>query len=662
MLNRLQLLFVCCFVFAVSGSAQVTFSENFDSFNPGDLIAASDNVNWTTWTNSPGSSEDAPISDEQAYSGTNSLKLEGTQGPTDLVLLFGDKYEIGTFDFTTQLYVASGKGAYWNFQGEETIGVSWALEFRLSANGTYIVNSAGTNHLTGTYPQGEWFEVKMAIDLSSNVWTLYFNGVEEGSFSNSINAVASCDIFPYETTSGALFYMDDISYEYNPPQLLDNNVILNGATLNRYSLVNTDNTLSLEVQNWGNNEVNSITVDWNDGTAHSEVIDVTIPSLGTVTVDHPVAINFPNAVEHNIEVTVTAVNSLDDEDTSDNNTSKVITTLTQLPEKKVLFEEATGTWCPWCVRGTVSMAHMEENYPETFIGVAVHSGDPMQIDDYAQLSDYIAGYPNATIDRVLRDASVNVPLFESYHDQQMAAGAAVDINANATLNGTELTVDASAIFRASFSSVDYRLAVILTEDGVTGTSSGYNQANAYAGGGNGPMGGYENLPNPVPAADMVYDHVARAILGSFDGQVGSIPASIDADGEYTYTFNYSIPADFAEENMHIVVVVVDNATGNILNANTFGMAPNSNTEIASPIDLKVFPNPTASNVNVTFDAEGDYQVYITNISGKLMASKQFTNLSGEQVVEFDVSGYAAGSYVLTVSGEQSSYSKTVIIK
>jgi len=244
----------------------------------------------------------------------------------------------------------------------------------------------------------------------------------------------------------------------------------------------------------------------------------------------------------------------------------------------------------------------------------------------------------------------------------MAAGAAVDINANATLNGTELTVDASAIFRASFSSVDYRLAVILTEDGVTGTSSGYNQANAYAGGGNGPMGGYENLPNPVPAADMVYDHVARAILGSFDGQVGSIPASIDADGEYTYTFNYSIPADFAEENMHIVVVVVDNATGNILNANTFGMAPNSNTEIASPIDLKVFPNPTASNVNVTFDAEGDYQVYITNISGKLMASKQFTNLSGEQVVEFDVSGYAAGSYVLTVSGEQSSYSKTVIIK
>ena len=167
MLNRLQLLFVCCFVFAVSGSAQVTFSENFDNYNPGDLIAASDNVNWTTWSNSPGSSEDAPISDEQAYSGTNSLKLEGTHGPTDLVLLFGDKYEIGTFDFTTQLYVASGKGAYWNFQGEEAIGVSWALEFRLAANGTYILNSAGTNHLTGTYPQGEWFEVKMAIDLSS---------------------------------------------------------------------------------------------------------------------------------------------------------------------------------------------------------------------------------------------------------------------------------------------------------------------------------------------------------------------------------------------------------------------------------------------------------------------------------------------------------------
>ena len=53
----------------------------------------------------------------------------------------------------------------------------------------------------------------------------------------------------------------------------------------------------------------------------------------------------------------------------------------------------------------------------------------------------------------------------------------------------------------------------LTEDGVRRVmTSGYNQVNAYAGNALGPMGGFESLPNPVPAAQMVYDHVARVLL------------------------------------------------------------------------------------------------------------------------------------------------------
>ena len=64
-------------LFMSNAEAQTTFSENFDSFNSGDQIALSDPVNWTTWSNQPGSAEDAFISDEQAFSGTNSLKLEG---------------------------------------------------------------------------------------------------------------------------------------------------------------------------------------------------------------------------------------------------------------------------------------------------------------------------------------------------------------------------------------------------------------------------------------------------------------------------------------------------------------------------------------------------------------------------------------------------------
>lgn len=34
------------------------------------------------------------------------------------------------------------------------------------------------------------------------------------------------------------------------------------------------------------------------------------------------------------------------------------------------------------------------------------------------------------------------------------------------------------------------------------------------------MGGFELLPNPVPAAKMTYNHVARAILGGWAGIPG----------------------------------------------------------------------------------------------------------------------------------------------
>ncbi len=51
----------------------------------------------------------------------------------------------------------------------------------------------------------------------------------------------------------------------------------------------------------------------------------------------------------------------------------------------------------------------------------------------------------------------------------------------------ELQVSVKSTFSQSVNN-DFRLACALTEDGVTGTDAGYNQSNAYAGGGNGVMG------------------------------------------------------------------------------------------------------------------------------------------------------------------------------
>lgn len=68
----------------------------------------------------------------------------------------------------------------------------------------------------------------------------------------------------------------------------------------------------------------------------------------------------------------------------------------------MLAEEATGTWCTWCPRGAVFMAKMKEDYPDDFIGIAVHNQDPMTLTSYntglTNLPGF-SGFPSVVVRR-----------------------------------------------------------------------------------------------------------------------------------------------------------------------------------------------------------------------------------------------------------------------
>ena len=67
------------------------FSDDFESYNVGDFIAQSDTVNWATWPGGTlGGLYDAPVSNAQAASGSNSLHLDNAASNVpDPVLPFG---------------------------------------------------------------------------------------------------------------------------------------------------------------------------------------------------------------------------------------------------------------------------------------------------------------------------------------------------------------------------------------------------------------------------------------------------------------------------------------------------------------------------------------------------------------------------------------------
>lgn len=155
--------------------------------------------------------------------------------------------------------------------------------------------------------------------------------------------------------------------------------------------------------------------------------------------------------------------------------------------------------------------------------VAIHSIDDMKYDEYYEASG-LTGAPSANVGRRATDVGIG-QWFSAYNtESQVTAKANIDVNYTYNQTTRLLTASLTATALENMSGA-YRFAAIVVEDGVIGPAPGYNQSNSYSGGGNGNMGGWENQPNPIPAERMAYDHVARHLMGGYDGVENSFPAT-----------------------------------------------------------------------------------------------------------------------------------------
>jgi len=112
----------------------------------------------------------------------------------------------------------------------------------------------------------------------------------------------------------------------------------------------------------------------------------------------------------------------------------------------------------------------------------------------------------------------------------------------------------------------YKVSVILVENGLKGTGSGWNQANYYSGREPALIGAGHNWkeePNPVPASKMTYNDVGRACLGDYNGEL--LEGSHNTSDVELLNFDFDVPSEFKTENMELVALLlksdgtVDNA-------------------------------------------------------------------------------------------------------
>ncbi len=251
---------------------------------------------------------------------------------------------------------------------------------------------------------------------------------------------------------------------------------------------------------------------------------------------------------------------------------------------KVVAEELTGSWCGWCVRGIVALDETKKAHPEQFIAIAVHGNDFLESPEY---TDYIAGligssgYPNSVVNRDRNTAGD--PEYIPVRFEQKAS-APIEGYVTLETGGEDGLYEATAKVALNSNGLDgrYRMAYAIVENDVYEEgNSNYVQHNSYAGGANGEMGGYEDLPEYVP--DFHFQDVARGTIGDPSGIEGSLPLRMDAGREYVTTESFTLPETVLNvDNVYIVAMLIDTRSSGIVNADMAKLTADDPAGIAGP--------------------------------------------------------------------------------
>jgi len=695
----------------------ITFCDDFESYSTGDYIAQS-SLDWETWSSIMAPcpinpcTDDVIVSSNNPSTGTNSLNLNGgtTGGPADIILPFGlgIPYTTGNFELTTDIYVNTS--AYLNIQAETVVGQGigvWAIDIQMDDLGVITIDNGGgaVIFLTATYPQSQWFEFKINIDLTQNIWEIYINNQSIGSFSNPVNKISYLNLYP---TIGNNYSIDNICYNYIPYIPLTYDMSAKNLNINPYIPLSAAPFLvSGDIVNLSSNIINSLDIYYSINGATpivDNLIGLNLSLFDTLNFSHNIIWNPTNTGTYLVEIWASNLNGNLDMDTLNDVFSKTVTILTSIPEKITVGEEKTGSWCGWCPRGAVALAAMEST--SSFIGIAVHNGDPMTISSYdGSLGTYIpGGYPGGGVDRVLAGDPSD---FSTMHASRVTDIVPCGVNSiNASFDGAtnKISVSTEVEFFGEMNG-NYRLSCVIVEDDLESTASGWAQVNYYSGGGAGAMafpsnlnGGYSfsNGADPAQPSDFGgYDHVARSLSNNdILGDVNSLPAGLINTGVYSYSFNdvgvtslvaYN-DAGFNWTKAHAVVMIVNATTGEILNAQEVALTSNNiasswdcdgqnncsdpgtgtgqysslsaceavcySTNIDEVISsFSVYPNPVKDVLTI----DGIYNsVNIYDVFGKLVLTSQT-----QKVV--DVSTLSNGVYMLEINTEQEVKTKKITV-
>lgn len=272
--------------------------------------------------------------------------------------------------------------------------------------------------------------------------------------------------------------------------------------------------------------------------------------------------------------------------------------------RRIVMEEATGTWCQWCPRGIATIAKMADEYPDNFIAIGLHDSDVMGgAVNYNPIADMFTSYPSCLINRTSQldpNYPSIKPLVEELKD---SAEAKIEATARFSKIGkSEVTVTTATTFGFDDNGTsDLRIAYVVVEDSV----GPYNQKNGYSGSSYSPDNYMYRWTQLGSLVSMKFNDVARGIYGSYQGVEGSVPSAISMGTEYKHEQTISLPNNIQNKNnVRIVTLLIDCKSGEILNAAQTGIRRGEIVETPG-FEFRYKGEALQDGATVTINAEED---------------------------------------------------------
>ncbi len=410
-----------------------------------------------------------------------------------------------------------------------------------------------------------WLDITL-----SQPYTITEDGVYVGyTFSvnkNGLKPVRTVDV----ASENNLWVFSNRTYKKwsNKSQLLGKSlamqVLLTGAPANAASVSFTSSTTQLNAQpkvkltitNHGTEKINSIDYTYEingiSQTAHKAFSPALSALFGkTANFD----ITLPKMTvkgARTLTVTIDKVNDQANEDKAPADSQK-LAVYSEIPKKRALVEEYTGTWCGWCPRGFVALEMLDKELKEDFIGVAYHSGDPMAFTGDFPIG--VDGFPRASLDRVENSLdpyggkSGGGFGMKRLVEERNKMFTPVAIKVEAYFEDEAQTIiqaRSTTTTPVDLKDAKYQVGYILVANGLTEAGDPYRQDNwaqhSYL------PGMSSTYPEPdfktftsggSLVTGLTYNFVACA-RSSKQGIAGSLPTEMTADVDYTHNYRFKL--------------------------------------------------------------------------------------------------------------------------